>query len=196
MTAADWIELWQRTGVTLHAVIDRATDDDRWPWGNDPEAEVIEVDALCALLDRDPARVHARDARGRSLLHVILDQLGHVDEDAPEAGERLLARLFEHCLAHGADPDVSDDDGHSPLFCAPRARWVHRLVEVGADPNATASSGATALMLVIQSAELVGALLACGADPARRDPKGRTAADWARSFEAADSLALLEAAER
>lgn len=180
-------------GVTLdaHHVIERAFDDERWSWGNDPGLEAIEVADLCHLLEAEPDRVNRPDARGRRLLHAVVEELGVVDEDNPDEGERLLLIVFDQCIALGADVNATDEDGQTALFYAPSPAMVKRLIAAGANPNATTNNGATALMHLVQSPELVSALLAAGADREHRDASGKSARDLATYFDASETLRLL-----
>jgi ankyrin repeat protein len=71
------------------------------------------------------------------------------------------------------------------------------LLDAGVDANATYRHDLTALMWAAGygKADTVRLLLARGADPARRDDRGKTAGDIARDGRYADVAALLERKE-
>jgi len=107
----------------------------------------------------------------------------------PEAVARLLDK--------GGDVNEVDGDAMSLVHWAAianRAPLVELLVKHGADPNRVDSRGMTPLMYAASTdfgdTATIRALVAAGADPTGRNPKGRTAADLARGFH----LAALAAA--
>jgi hypothetical protein len=96
---------------------------------------------------------------------------------AADAGRCALLALL---ASKGADPDVADERGQTPLHravLAGREATVIVLLELGADPNAFDSAGATALHhAALRGDERCTArLLESGADAFARDLKGRDA---------------------
>jgi ankyrin repeat protein len=74
-----------------------------------------------------------------------------------------------YLLQHGADPDLCDGKGESPLHIAlkggyRRNQMVKILLEGGANPNLVDEEGNTPLGLAAGNAELVRLLLKHGAD--------------------------------
>ncbi|MEU4155222.1 ankyrin repeat domain-containing protein [Actinoplanes sp. NPDC026670] len=107
-----------------------------------------------------------------------------------------VARL----LRDGADPNLPDLDGTTPLYRASvqdRADNVRTLVAAGADPNAESGTGDEGLPLCAAAcwghAGAVRELLAGGADPHLREDNGsgRTAVEWAEAGGHHDTLELL-----
>src|SRR5205085_2848662 len=97
-------------------------------------------------------------------------------------------------LAAGADPNVVEADGTTPLFRAARLgarRTVRTLLAAGADPDTALAEydtfdrdmarGTTPLMVAALQGErrIVADLLAAGADLHRRNERGQTALDLA-----------------
>ena len=119
--------------------------------------------------ERD-ASLAARRSGGRTLLHY-----------AAGAGCLELVALL---LRHGADPNMPDSGGHTPLYrvaneCARGTgpEVVRALVRAGADVNASrGATRATALHMAARRgyAEIARALLDCGAAIDARDVKGDT----------------------
>ena len=137
------------------------------------------------ILLRHKARVNAVDALGRSaLLHAAREN--HVG----------IARAL---LDANADAALPDRYGTTPLMEAARAGAtgiVTLLAEKHPDANAVDQHGRSALVLACQSpranAECVRALLAMGADPARKGGDGRSAIDQASAAGRWDLVALMD----
>ncbi|GAA3987649.1 hypothetical protein GCM10023085_82050 [Actinomadura viridis] len=107
---------------------------------------------------------------GETPLHFAIARWhqGHVD------GRLAIIRSL---LAAGADPDARDDRGVAPLLDVLDARGdgaveaLRLLLAAGADPHAGSEAGEIPLLKAVDSAwfapELLGTLLAAGADPVR-----------------------------
>ncbi|AKT34475.1 Ankyrin repeat [Pyrobaculum sp. WP30] len=96
--------------------------------------------------------------------------------DAVRRGDvQEVARL----LAAGADPNVRDPDGETPLHIAAeqcRADLAELLLKHGADPSARDNQGKTPLHIAVggRCGAVVELLLKHGADPNARNKEGRT----------------------
>lgn len=90
-------------------------------------------------------------------------------------------------LGKGADPNIGDSAGNTPLMAAVEANFddgVRRLLASRADINRSNRSGETPLIRAVQRRNLpmVRLLIANGADPDRRDLlAGMSARDYARA---------------
>ncbi len=146
--------------------------------------------AVMRLLLAAGAQVNARNAEGRTALSFAA---GFLDPDAM----RLL-------LEHGADPNLTDHRGTSPLLHAllpyrgeaTRLEVVNLLLGKGADVNARAPGDhRTALHQALRPghASVVQALLQHGADPNARDDAGSTPLMYAvqRSYLTADTADIV-----
>ena len=105
-----------------------------------------------------------------------------------------LARSARALLAHGADPELCNDRGQTPLAAAAfkgDLAMVRLLLQHGANVNVngTGPDGKTALMMaaMFNRTDIVELLIAQGADPDARDASGMSALDAARGMGAADT---------
>lgn len=90
----------------------------------------------------------------------------------------------ELLLKYGADPNVRDAHGRTPLMRSLTGygtRFIRPLVKHGSDLNAVDNDGRTALMVAAEkdNTDAVRDLLKCGADPYIKDNDGKTAMDHA-----------------
>jgi ankyrin repeat protein len=113
------------------------------------------------------------------------------------------AKQVSVLLRAGADPNLTDRDGSTPLYRASvenMADNVRVLLAAGADPNVESGTGEEGLPLCGAASwghsATVGELLAGGADPYRREDHGRghTAVEWANIGGYSTTLELLLAA--
>jgi RNA polymerase sigma factor (sigma-70 family) len=147
-----------------------------------------DVDTVRAVLDRRPELVDAEETWER---HESLQrELPLPSRATPliRAAERGDLALVELLLERGAevDRDCGCQGGESALWAgtvAHRTAVVARLLEAGADPDATAFSGHTPLHVAAIRGfdDIARLLLSYGAHPDRRSHDGRTAVEWARS---------------
>lgn len=132
------------------------------------------------ILARSPELVDAPDHSGATLLL-----------NALTGGNIEFAKTL---IDHGADPNVRDELGNTPLHLAAGrgTEIVSQLLAAGADPSATNHRGATALFDA-RSPEVAHALLHAGMPIDARDRNGNTAImRIAQSGTRATVLAVLE----
>ncbi|NCN84297.1 MAG: ankyrin repeat domain-containing protein [Sphingomonadales bacterium] len=133
--------------------------------------------------------VNTRDSTtGRAALHIVV--------------ERKDRTWLAFLLQKGANPNIRDKEGLTPLMLATQLRFVDGakiLLANNADVNDTNKQGETALIRAVQfrDSELVRLLLASGADPDLPDTlAGLSARDYAkRDRRAASILAEIEKAD-
>lgn len=114
--------------------------------------------------------------------------------DVIRVPEALLGTCHKHqvkktelLLKHGADPNVKDAQGLTPLMISLFGNWdrfIRPLVKYGADLNAVDNHGRTALIIAakLNNIGAVRELLRCGADPYLKDNDGRTAMELGRKW--------------
>ncbi|AMO70463.1 ankyrin repeat domain-containing protein [Sphingorhabdus sp. M41] len=117
--------------------------------------------------------VNTRDrSTGQTALHIVVDRRDNT--------------WLGFLLQKGANPNLSDKEGTTPLMLATQLRFVdgvRTLLAKNAKVNDTNRQGETALILAvhIRDTELVRLLLANGADPDRPDTlAGKSARDYAK----------------
>lgn len=96
--------------------------------------------------------------------------------------------MYSHSVAatrflvkNGADPHARDNNGWTALIHSPKAAITKYLLELGADVNAVGKDGMTALIRS-QSPEITELLLNAGADPNARTTDGANALMYARDM--------------
>ena len=134
--------------------------------------------AACVAEGRD---VNARDGLGNTPLHYAI--------------ESNALRLAELLLASGADPDIANHQGASPLHLAAvyNTVRVQLLLDAGADTDLRDGSGATPLHAAEGNPEISGLLLAAGADARAVDDWGRTTLHSATRSDSVTIAALVAA---
>lgn len=124
--------------------------------------------------------INSRDiSTNRTALHMVV--------------ERRDATWLNFLLDKGADPNLADNKGVTPLLLACRIGFidgVERLVKAGARVDESNDTGETPLITAVHSRNiaLMRALLRAGADPDRADNAGRSARDYAKQDGAANPL--------
>nr|WP_202131774.1 ankyrin repeat domain-containing protein [Aurantiacibacter rhizosphaerae] len=87
-------------------------------------------------------------------------------------------------LQQGANPNIADNRGRTPLIAAAQIGFVEgveALVDAGARLDIGNETGETPLIAAVhaRNIELIQVLVSAGADPDRADNAGRTARDYA-----------------
>ena len=131
---------------------------------------------------------NSRGQDGTTALIACLQAYHYKDK---EVNLREVVRML---VDAGADPNLADNKGKTPLIANSRDLEIAQmLVAHGANVNAQASDGFTPL-LNAGTVELTRFLLEHGADPFAKTDHGQSALDWAKQMNRKDQVALLEAA--
>lgn len=115
--------------------------------------------------------VNARDiSSGETGLHITV--------------ERRDLTWTKFLLQEGANPNIADNRGRTPLIAAAQIGFiegVEALVEAGAQLDIANETGETPLIAAVHARNipLIEVLVKAGADPDRADNAGRTARDYA-----------------
>src|SRR5258706_15161633 len=112
-----------------------------------------------------------------------------------------IERNVKSLLERGANPNLSDADGDTPLHGAAQrgnVKLLQMLFAAGADPNARNKVGGTPLMWagVYGQDAAARVLIEKGADPALKDEQGLTASAWAAKNKRDELAQLLHEAEK
>jgi ankyrin repeat protein len=117
--------------------------------------------------------VDSRDiTTGRSGLHIVV--------------ERRDITWLRFLLQKGANPNIRDNQGVTPLVLAAQAGFIEgaqALIAAGAKVDVPNSTGETPLISAVHrhDVEMMRVLLKAGADPDRSDSSGRSARDYAKA---------------
>lgn len=135
------------------------------------------------LVAKNHTVINARDlSNGRTGLHIAVDRRDVV--------------WLNYIASQGANPNIADTKGVTPLMRASRIGWaegVEALVKAGARVDMPNDAGETPLISAVhrRDTQMMRILLRAGADPDRADNAGRSARDYAKQ-EGAGSLTLAE----
>ena len=135
------------------------------------------------LLSKSSTVVNARDlSDGHTALHIAVRNHAYT--------------WLSFLLGKGADPNIADKKGVTPLMLASQSGFtdaVIALAQSGARVDEPNDTGETPLILAVlaKKAPMVRVLLAAGADPDHADNSGRTARDYAKAS-GTDSPVLAE----
>ena len=130
------------------------------------------VEVLDASSPDGSTIVNTRDlATGETGLHIV-------------TARRALTWLG-FLIQRGANPDIADKNGVTPLMLATQLGFVdgvEALAKAGAKVDVTDSAGETPLIAAVHRRDvaLIRVLLKAGANPDRSDNSGRSARDYAK----------------
>jgi ankyrin repeat protein len=140
---------------------------------------------IAKLLLSRGAGVNAKDYENRTLmtpLHYAVEKMGNT-------------AMVELLIAHGADTELRDHAGESPLYRTMlfgRKDNLEALIAQGADVNAPDRGGITPFATGIDgSRECLQTLIAHGADVDSRDSAGHTPLYWAVTYSNRDAVEFL-----
>lgn len=140
-----------------------------------------------ALAEPGNILVNTRDlASGQGALHIVT--------------ARRDTQWIRFLTARGANPNLADKDGVTPLVIASNIGFVdgaEALLNAGARVDVTNSAGETPLIAAVHRRDMpmLRLLLGKGADPDRADNSGRTARDYAQLSGGSLALAEIEKAD-
>ncbi len=136
------------------------------------------------LLAANPNIVNARNAKGDTALLAAVER---------------RSNWTAHLLRSGADPNLGNRSGETPLIAAARIGYddaVHWLLISGAKVDAANRMGETALIIAVQQrqSQIIRQLLEAGADPDKADSAaGLSARDYAqRDTRSRDIIKMIE----
>ncbi|MBR4986295.1 MAG: ankyrin repeat domain-containing protein [Proteobacteria bacterium] len=88
------------------------------------------------------ANINAKDSKGRSLIFYVLENCENLSQEDCENNEYCAAlAAISFLAAHGADVNIKDNDGITPLMLCDIEECVSELIKVGADINAKDNAG-------------------------------------------------------
>lgn len=160
-----------------------------------PTPEEQERESLAGALIEAVKRQNKPDLK--ELIAQGADVNGTRFDEAPlhVAAERGFDIEAELLIAAGADVNMPDGEGMTPLMLAARRGWgAERLIVAGADVNATHPEGKAALHFAAEfsNPSVVEQLIGAGADVHAKDARGNTPAHYA--FMSLEAVRLLRAA--
>jgi ankyrin repeat protein len=135
------------------------------------------------LLSKNQTVVNARDlSDGHTALHTTIRKHAYT--------------WLSYLLGKGANPNLADKNGLTPLMLASQMGFVDAVVALarsGAKVDETNDTGETPLIAAVHRRDvpMIRVLLAAGADPDRADNAGRSARDYAK-LDGAGSPTLAE----
>lgn len=135
------------------------------------------------LVAKNHTVINARDlTSGRTALHIAVSRRDGV--------------WLSYIAGEGANPNVADNRGVTPIMLASQLGWVEgvqTLIDHGAQVDVPNSTGETPLISAVhrRDTQMMRVLLQAGGNPDRTDNSGRSARDYAR-LDGRDSLTLAE----
>ena len=148
-------------------------------------AVFADLPKLKSMIASDPEVVNSTDEWGFTALHGV-------------AGEEHYD-VATYLIDNGANVNAKNDEGIAPLHLAAWPRMVELLVSRGADVDVLDETGRTPLIVHAEEAEhcdVMMALLRRGADADAADDDGNTALSIATDREELEKIKLLNAHKR
>ncbi len=143
-------------------------------------------DLVAIALKHDSNVKRTDDADGEPLIFTAASPVTHDDKTSRDATFDP-AKVVAQLIAAGADPNVRDSEGNTPLHRTNSAAAARALIAGGADPNARNKEGETPLFARYFD-EITPVLVEGGAEVMARDPHGRTALFRQRYADSAAAL--------
>jgi ankyrin repeat protein len=130
---------------------------------------------------------------------LLLTQSPTLSDTCEQDEVAALSIAVRKNFPHGADPNIADINGYTPLMVAPDAEMARRLLDGGADVSARSQDGTTALMFAVSNdtkdTALVTLLLERGADVAASRINGWNSLLLAAKHNRTDALRLFLSAQ-
>lgn len=150
----------------------------------DSDARIAFLKNCFAILP-DPNLRHKKILSNTPLLHLAINRIE----------KRGNTEVVDWLLDKGADVNLADDDGYTPLMLAAQyghAAVVKRLLKKGANAKARTRTGHTALTLVWGTdGKVVPMLIKAGADPNARNNDGESPLLVAAHHDSTDAISEL-----
>lgn len=139
------------------------------------------------------------NSRGGCCSETALMKVASLEKDALSVIHRSESQLIQvagDLVEAGADLDVADDNGSTPLASAvlrSHSEIADFLIESGAKPNITDHCGNSPLMWAAEDGDvrIVGSLLSAGADVTLRNVRGKSALNLAADNRHTDVVQML-----
>jgi ankyrin repeat protein len=144
-------------------------------------------EVVAELLSYGPDVNHHQQGQVTALNEIGFIQ--YITNDEAKSKEIEITKLL---LRAGADPNITDMDGNSPLHMANSAELVQLLIKAGAKIDARNRKGETPLLDAMDDGAAV-ALITAGADTTAQATDGTTAESHAKQFDFEKAFALLQA---
>lgn len=143
-----------------------------------------------AYLVKVGATVNVANLEGRTALHMVVSLVEYLSEET-------CGQMINLLLHHGADPNITDQTGTTPLHLASElgsVSLIEFLLEEGANVNVIDDEGETALFYALrgQRDAAVRKLVEYGIDVTTRNSDGESALDFCISIGDATMVQLLE----
>ncbi len=140
-----------------------------------------DVEKVNRILEKDSSILSKKDEYGFTVLHNVV-------------GEHYF-EIVELLIEHGADVNAQNDEGIAPLHLAAYPETAEILIKRGARVEIESTRGETPLYVHASEQDgfdVLVVLLENGASPNRKNGRGETPIDAARSIGDVDKVELLD----